>query len=192
MERVFSDIISDHDLLKHPFYLAWNEGKLSRKHLALYSCEYGTFIRMIAKGWQKIGEQKIAAEETEHFTLWEMFADSICPQVMAAALRPSIQLLWTTENNFGRYPSALGALYAFEAQQPTTAQSKLDGLRKHYGHWKINEDYFTVHAGDHSEPELLENKINELHSHEREIAEYACLNTCRALWDTLSGIMAGS
>jgi len=189
MDQTFSEIISEYNLLKHPYYLAWNEGKLSRRHLALYSCEWGTFVRMISKGWQKAGEHKIAAEEIEHFKLWEKFADSICPQMMAARLKPSIQLLWETEDNFKRYASALGALYAFEAQQPATAASKLEGLRKHYGHWKVNEEYFIAHANDHAEPEILERKISELDKHEHEIARASCAATCNALWEGLTAIM---
>jgi pyrroloquinoline-quinone synthase len=158
--------------------LAWNEGKLTRKQLALYSCEWGTFIRQISKGWKIAGEHKIAAEEMEHFKLWEKFADSICPQMICSRLKPSIQLLWTTENNFKRYASALGALYAFELQQPATAKSKLEGIRKHY-----------KHVDDWQEPRLLAEKISALHEHEKAIANKACADQCIALWDALSGIM---
>jgi pyrroloquinoline-quinone synthase len=192
MGSIFSEIIEEHHLLKHPFYLAWNEGKLTRKQLALYSCEYGTFIRQISKGWQIVGEHKIAAEEIEHFRLWEKFSDSICPQMISAKLKTSIQLLWTTEENLKKYPSALGALYAFEAQQPATTKSKLEGIRKYYTHWKISETYFEKHVDDWQEPALLEEKIDQLNEKERMIASEACSSECIALWDALSGIMAAS
>ena len=189
MSIVFSEIIEQFHLLKHPFYLSWNEGKLSRRQLGLYSCEYGTVIRQILKGWHIVGEPKIAAEEMEHFNLWEKFADSICPQMISAQLKTSVQLLWTTENNFGKYATTLGALYAFEVQQPSTARSKLDGIRKHYEHWKMDEQYFEKHVCDEFEPALLEEKINQLNDIERNMAAVACATECQALWDALTGIM---
>lgn len=51
-------------------------------------------------------------------------------------------------NNFKGEAEAVGALYAFGAQQPHTSQSKLDGLREHYHVVEKGEEYFLVYAFD--------------------------------------------
>ena len=53
---------------------------------------------------------------------------------------------------FTNRPQALGALYAFEHQQPATAKSKLAGLRKHYNLAPSAEVYFDIHQDDEDEP----------------------------------------
>lgn len=189
MNTQFSEIFEHYNLLKHPFYLAWNEGKLTRDQLALYAGEYGSFINLISKGWQQTGEEKIANEEAEHFILWQQFAASIGSKSIEANLLSSKQLLNTTEDNYKTYAGALGALYAFEKQQPATAASKLEGLRKHYSNWNADETYFKVHEHDLYEPALLEEKINMLNHGDKLIAQSACAASCEALWNALSGIM---
>jgi pyrroloquinoline-quinone synthase len=189
MNNSFSETFKQYNLLQHPFYLAWNEGTLTRGQLALYAAEYGSFIKLISKGWQQTGEQEIAQEEIEHFELWQHFAGSIGSTSIAANLPSVKQLVSTTESNYTSYAGALGALYAFEAQQPATATSKLEGLRKHYSSWNADETYFKVHENDLHEPAMLEAKINMLNESDKAIAESACASTCKALWDALSGIM---
>ena len=52
---------------------------------------------------------------------------------IGVAERPGTrQLVMTARELFTDYATALGALYAFEAQQPSTAASKLEGLERHY------------------------------------------------------------
>ncbi|HEX5155311.1 MAG TPA: hypothetical protein VFW07_27910 [Parafilimonas sp.] len=185
----FSELFKKYNLLNHPFYLAWNEGRLTQQQLALYAAEYGAFIKLISKGWQQIREQEIANEETEHFHLWQNFAISIGAGSINANLPSSKQLVSLTEESYKTYAGALGALYAFEAQQPATASSKLEGIRKHYAHWNADETYFKVHKNDLYEPALLEDKINMLSDNDKAIATSACAASCKALWDALSGIM---
>jgi pyrroloquinoline-quinone synthase len=159
MQPIFSTTFKEFNLLKHPFYLAWNEGKLTKDQLALYAGEYGAFIRLIPKGWEKLGESGIAAEETGHYLLWQDFAHSIGAGPIAAELSEVQGLVRKTDIHYQTYAGALGALYAFEKQQPDTVASKLQGLRKHYNHWGADETYFRVHEHDMEEPALLEEKI---------------------------------
>jgi pyrroloquinoline-quinone synthase len=189
MNNTFSETLKQHNLLQHPFYLAWNEGKLTRGQLALYAGEYGSFISLISQGWEQTGEQAIAEEEIEHYALWKNFAVSVGADRIGANLASAKQLVSTTESCYSTYAGALGALYAFEAQQPATASSKLDGLRKHYSHWKADETYFKVHENDLAEPAMLEEKISLLSENDQAIAQSACASTCKALWDALTGIM---
>ena len=41
------DMIEERSLLKHPFYLMWSDGKLSRESLAGYSKEYFQLVQAI-------------------------------------------------------------------------------------------------------------------------------------------------
>src|ERR1043166_1286500 len=162
MERLFAPVFEQYDLLKHPFYIAWNKGNLTKEQMAIYAGEYGSFIQLISRGWQTAGEQAIAKEEEDHYVLWKKFAESLDTKTSGATIKEVNELANSVNNSFGSYASALGALYAFEAQQPATASSKLEGLKKHYTRWRADETYFDVHQSDFEEPALLEEKINLL------------------------------
>jgi pyrroloquinoline-quinone synthase len=189
MQRLFTPVFEQYNLLQHPFYLAWNEGKLTKEQMAVYAGEYGSFIQLISAGWQTAGEQAIAKEEEEHYILWKKFAESLDTKSMGAGIKEVNELVNSVTNSFGSYAGALGALYAFEAQQPGTASSKLEGLKKHYSQWQADETYFTIHQSDFEEPALLEEKINSLSKEEKLVAALACEETCGLLWNALTGIM---
>jgi len=192
MQRLFSPVFEQYNLLQHPFYLAWNEGKLTKEQMAVYAGEYGSFIQLVSEGWQATGEQAIAKEEEEHYILWKKFAESLQAKTMGASIDQVNKLVNLVKNSFGSYAGALGALYAFEAQQPATASSKLEGLKKHYSQWQADETYFTIHQSDFQEPALLEEKINSLSTEDKIIAALACEETCSLLWNALTGIMEHS
>ncbi len=189
MQTLFSPVFEQYNLLQHPFYLAWNAGRLTKEQMAVYADEYGSFIQLISKGWKAAGEQAIAMEEEEHYVLWKNFAESLGTKKMRANISQVNELVSSVKNCFGSYAGALGALYAFEAQQPATAASKLEGLKKHYSDWHPDETYFTIHQADFEEPALLEKKINSLSKEEKLVAALACEETCSLLWNALTGIM---
>jgi pyrroloquinoline-quinone synthase len=183
-------IIDEKCLLKHPFYQAWNMGTLSVGDIGLYATQYGEFIDTIAKGWEAAGDPEVAAEEREHAVLWTDFAHGLGTTRPAVSRLPEIDALVTLANDsFSRRASALGALYAFEQQQPGTAQSKLDGLRKHYSVPEKAEVYFDVHKADFDEPAWLAGEIEKLSPEEYAQAEDACRTMASALWVGLDGVM---
>ena len=97
-------------------------------------------------------------------------------------------LVAEAKKNFASRSSAIGALYAFEAQQPATSQSKLDGLREHYDVDLEAESYFVLHANDYGEKNLLAAEMEKLSDDDRAIALAACEHTCTAMWNTLTGL----
>ena len=121
-------IISQFNLNNHPFYQDWRMGTLPLDKLRSYGVEYARFIGTIDEGWDRIGETKYAEEERYHEKLWAQFQlDIACGE---AEKRPQTETLVTAAKNaFALEPEAVGALYSFEAQQPYTSQSKLDGPR---------------------------------------------------------------
>ena len=83
-------LIEKHHLLKHPFYRAWVEGKLSRESLELYAEQYYQHVRAFPENLQQLANrtegsvrelvEENLAEELEpaapHPLLWRQFAQS--------------------------------------------------------------------------------------------------------------------
>lgn len=185
-------ILEEWSLLKHPFYQAWSDGTLPGHALKLYAREYASFIGTVAKGWDACGDTGIAEEEREHYDLWKQFAASLGNTEVGAELPEVKSLVQKCDEAYNGYATALGALYAFENQQPHTSASKLEGLRTHYTELKADEVYFEVHVDDLEEPALLRQKMAELSEVELQQALDSCEVVAKELWNALSGIMHAS
>jgi len=185
-------IVAKHSLLDHPFYRAWADGSLPVGALADYAREYGAFIDLIGPGWQAAGEPDIARIEAGHAQIWRRsFASGLGTTVAEPAVPEVAALLATSRELFAERATALGGLYAFEAQQPLTAQSKLAGLRAHYRDLPEGcGEYFRVHQDDYDEPARLADAMDLLGPDDQARAEAACLRMSRALYDALTGIHA--
>lgn len=180
--------MADHNLLDHPLYQAWSAGELSIETLRSYAREYGAFISTIPQGWETVDDTEIAAEETEHIDLWADFATGLDTAVSEAQI-PQVKALVETANElFSERATALGALYAFEAQQPATSQSKLAGLKAFYQLPKTVEPYFETHSHNEHEAEILLERIAELPSGAHVTVVEACEQMSVALWNALTGI----
>lgn len=189
MDRIsqLDAIVAQFDLNTHPFYQDWRMGTLPVEKLRDYAGEYARFVDTIDEGWDRIGERFYAEEEREHERLWAQFQLTLGS--LSASNRPSTEtLVAAARNNFQSEPEAVGALYAFEAQQPHTSQSKLDGLREHYSVGAKGEEYFKVHASDFAEAELLRSYANKMTDEEFARAKTACAVVCAAMFGALDGI----
>lgn len=175
-------------LLKHPFYQAWEAGQLPVEALQAYAREYGTFISLMPQGWETLKDAHTAQEEREHIALWQEFALALQTEIGEAELPAAAGLVQSTKELFAEPDSALGALYAFEAQQPETAKSKLAGLRAHYALPASAEPYFEEHSHNEHEAQKLLERIESLTAPEQEVALSACERMSAALWDALSDI----
>ncbi len=181
-------IIAQFDLNTHPFYQDWRMGKLPIEKLRDYSGEYARFVGTIDEGWDQIGETKYADEERYHEQLWAQFQAEIAAG--APSGRPQTETLVTAARNaFALKAEAVGALYAFEAQQPHTSRSKLDGLIEHYSISDAGQEYFKVHADDVQEAEdLRQHYVAKMTDDEFARAKGACAVVCAAMWSALDGI----
>jgi pyrroloquinoline-quinone synthase len=190
MNRVqeLQDIISRHELNGHPFYQEWRAGTLPTEKLTDYSGEYGRFVATIAKGWDTIGESAYAEEEREHELFWNDFKGELGCHFVSN--RPQTEVLVAAANNlFATAPEAVGALYAFEAQQPNTSRSKLDGLDEHYNLSDKAKHYFVVHADDvHEVRDLEEKYIAKMSDEEFRRCKAACTIVTAAMWSALDGV----
>mgnify|MGYP000850458140 CR=1 FL=1 len=180
-------IVDQFDLNRHPFYQDWRMGTLPVEKLKDYAGEYGQFVGTIAEGWETLGETHYAEEEREHEVLWSDFKSAI--QADKVSSRPSTAtLVSAAKNAFSAPATALGALYAFEAQQPHTSQVKLDGLIEHYTVSEAGQKYFKVHANDIAERDLLRERAAKMTGAEFAQTKIACALLGAAMWSALDGV----
>jgi pyrroloquinoline-quinone synthase len=164
-------LIAEHHLLKHPFYQAWTEGKLSKESLQLYAEQYYQHVRAFPENLKQLAGRtnghlaelvnENLAEEVDpvmpHPLLWRQFAESL--GVSEAALDgarplPGIAALLDTLDEVsseGTLAEAVASFYAYEAQVPEIATQKISGLRRFYG---ITEPRALAYFGVHEEADI--------------------------------------
>lgn len=188
IKRALESRIENYQLLKHPFYQAWEGGTLPQEALQAYAKEYGAFIANLPQGWQTLNDAETAHEEVEHAELWDQFAQTLDTEVSAPEL-PAIQrLVERSQQYFSAAPTAMGAMFAFEVQQPETASSKLQGLRDHFELPEAAETYFVEHTNNQHEAEKLLALMQGLSAEDMDKALEACEGMSQALWDALTDI----
>ena len=189
-EALDRDVLA-RNLLEHPFYRAWSAGTLPASALAAYAREYGAFVATLPEGWTALRDDETAEEEREHARLWDAFARALHTEVGAASTPEVRTLLAVAARHFAEPATAAGALYAFERQQPATAESKLAGLRAFYALGPAAERYFEEHTRNQHEAEKLATRIEALDPEGRARAQVACREMSQALWNALSGLHPG-
>jgi pyrroloquinoline-quinone synthase len=91
----------------------------------------------------------------------------------------------------GSTAEGLAALYSYESQIPAVAASKIDGLKRFYGHHSPAAlEYFVVHeeadrAHSAVERRLLQQHVSAANS---DAAKHASAQALDALWEMLSGV----
>ncbi len=188
IQEQLNSVVEKSDLLKSKFYQAWSAGTLPVSALRTYAEEYGAFISLLPLGWESQGDLETAEEEQEHIELWQDFAAALETSIGECKVPGVSHLMETAQSLFGDPITALGALYAFEVQQPATASSKLEGLRAHYSLDKKVEPYFIEHSKNHHEAEKLIRRISALSAENQERALSACEAMSKALLAGLDGI----
>jgi pyrroloquinoline-quinone synthase len=189
-EALDRDVL-ERNLLEHPFYRAWSAGTLPAAALAAYAREYGAFVAALPAGWTALADAETAEEEREHARLWDAFARALDTEVGEARTPEVRALLALAARHFAEPAAAAGALYAFERQQPATAESKLAGLRAFYRLGPQAERYFEEHTRNQHEADKLAARIASLDPEGRVRAQAACREMSQGLWDALSGLHPG-
>jgi pyrroloquinoline-quinone synthase len=211
LDKLDNDIAAKH-LLKHPFYLAWTRGELSREALADYARQYyqhvAAFPTYLSAVHAKCDDQttrktlldNLIDEEAgspNHPELWLKFAEGLGvseSDICKSEKWPETKNLIDTFRSVCRDGSTvegLAALYAYESQIPSICESKIEGLKKHYGFADPKDyEYFTVHLEadrEHSAAErnLLGGYVDEQNFESMRTSVNRVLN---ALWEMLSGV----
>ena len=211
LDKIDNDIAEKH-LLKHPFYLAWARGELSKEALTDYAKQYyhhvaafPTYLSAVHANCDDQPTRKqilsnLIDEEAgspNHPELWKQFASAL--GVNDVDLE-NVEKQPETKNLINTFRSVCGdnstdeglaALYAYESQIPAICESKIDGLKKYYGFTDPKGyEYFSVHIEadkEHSsvEREMLSAKIDNQNSDNVRASVNRVLD---ALWEMLSGV----
>ena len=211
LEKIDIDIAEKH-LLKHPFYLAWTRGELSKEALRKYARQYyhhvAAFPTYLSAVHAKCDDQatrkqllfNLIDEEAgspNHPELWKKFAEGLGVDHTDFG---KIEKQPETKNLIHAFRSVCGegstaqgiaALYAYESQIPAICESKIDGLRKHYGFGNPKHyEYFSVHIEADREHSAAERKIlaSYIDSHNIDSVRASVRRVLEALWEMLSGV----
>ena len=85
----------------------------------------------------------------------------------------------------------MAALYAYESQIPAICESKIDGLKKHYGFTDPKAyEYFSVHLEADREHSAAERKLLSayVNNHNIDNVRASVRRVLDALWEMLSGV----
>jgi pyrroloquinoline-quinone synthase len=204
--------IADKHLLKHPFYLAWTRGELSREALADYAAQYyhhvaafPTYLSAVHSNCVDLATrrellQNLTDEEggsPNHPELWLQFARGLGVDeatAQGAEQRTETRNLIAAFRSVCRDRSTaegVAALYAYESQIPEICESKIDGLKKFYG--MTDEEqyrYFSVHIEADREHSAAERAMLAGHvtPDNFENVRASVQRVLDALWDMLSGV----
>ena len=88
------------------------------------------------------------------------------------------------------YAEGLASLYTYERQIPEIAETKIKGLKNHYGcRSKKGLEFFEAHkSADVYHRAECEKLLDNLSEEEQQKAEIAALSTAKFLWNFLSGM----
>jgi pyrroloquinoline-quinone synthase len=204
--------IAEKSMLKHPFYLAWNEGRLTREMLKDYACQYyhleKEFPRMVSAVHsnapdldvrQHLLENLVDEEQGDenHPELWLRFAEALGAsrqEVEETQLLPGTSRAIETMTSIcrgGSYQEGMAALYAYESQIPEVARLKIEGLRSFYGMTDPAQyKFFTVHQEADEWHSQVERDLLTARTPEAEVeaVSRAAGTTAAALWGFLDDV----
>ena len=206
------NLIAAKHLLKHPFYLAWTRGELSKEALADYARQYyhhvAAFPTYLSAVHAKCEDQTTRKEllnnlideeagSPNHPELWLQFAEGLGvsnAEARDTTKEPETKNLIDTLRSVcgtGLTAEGLAALYAYESQIPAICESKIDGLKTHYGFTNPQHyQYFTVHIEADREHSATERKMLTRYVDKQnfESVKASVNRVLDALWAMLSGV----
>jgi len=148
-------IADQRSVLRHPFYVRWSEGKLTRDELAHYAGQYRHAVVALANAAAAAARSREAGgdapalavharEEASHVALWDEFVAQVGGEPAAEASADTRACVDAWEGGDDRpLLETLTTMYAVESAQPAIARVKLDGLRQYYG--IDSSRYFELH-----------------------------------------------
>ena len=212
LDKIDNDIAAKH-LLKHPFYLAWTRGELSKEALTDYARQsyhhvaaFPTYLSAVHANCDDQATRKqllnnLIDEEAgspNHPELWKKFADGLG---VGDAELAQTEKQPETKNLIRHVPFSLWQringgrscehFTHTRAKFPSICESKIDGLKNHYGFTKPEHyEYFTVHIEADREHSAAEREMlsRYLDDHNFESVKVSVNRVLDALWEMLSGV----
>lgn len=200
--------LNPYHLLKHPFYQKWTEGTLPKKCLQNYATQYyqhvsafPRYISAIHSLCENQKDRKVLLENLNdeegskgepHPDLWMYFAEGLGLDKETVKKTPACKSLQKLIDSFflhcrNSYAEGLSALYSYEYQVPEVAETKIQGLKKHYN---ITDEktllFFLVHkSADIEHRKALEDLLERLPEKQQKPALDSAINIAKALWNFL-------
>ena len=159
--KKIDEMIEERSLLKHPFYQAWSDGKLTKESLAGYSKEYFQLVKevpsfmapIIQKAPESVVKELVEnqQEESDHIKPWIAFAGELGISeeelLSYSGLPKTRQAVSDLNELMDTFEGGACAMYAFEKEIPKISQTKLDGLAEFYGMTSDEAtEYFKLHT----------------------------------------------
>jgi pyrroloquinoline-quinone synthase len=160
-------IIAERSLLDHPFYQAWNAGTLPLESLREYAKQYyhfeaafPTFLSSVHARMEPGPARQAVLEnlwdeehgDENHLALWLRFCESLgLDEDEVRNAEPNAETRELVDGfraacSEGTVAEGLATLYAYEAQAPRVAKTKIRGLRAYYGFEDPRAyQFFSVH-----------------------------------------------
>lgn len=205
--------IKEKSILKHPFYVDWKMGKLSKSMLREYAKQYykhvAAFPQYLSALHSKIDNfddrklilQNLMDEESgdkNHIELWLGFGKALGLTKEEIRSASAIQETKSFVNHFKSVTKeksiaeGVAALYAYESQIPVVSKEKINGLVNFYG---VNTEeglsYFKVHQQADIEHSAAEKKLIEKYAIDKRSQAkvlQAVDKTLDAYWTMLTGV----
>lgn len=201
------------NILKHPFYQNWREGKLTKEMLMEYAKQYykhvAAFPQYLSAVHSKIDNfndrrlvlQNLMDEENgnnNHIQLWINFGKALGLTKEEIRNEAAIETTNAFVNHFKNITrkesiaEGIAALYAYESQIPRVSEEKINGLINFYGvDSEQGLEYFKVHMQadiEHSKAELalIEKYATDEETQQKVLG--AVNATLDAYWNMLTGI----
>jgi pyrroloquinoline-quinone synthase len=206
------EVVSEQHLLKHPFYTAWTEGRLTQSALQGYAAQYYKHVAAFPRYLSAIHAQTPDLETRQyllenlvdeergaenHPELWLRFSEGI--GTTRGAVRDASALPETSECDAtyreiasARGPIAgLAALYAYESMVPAVSESKIAGLKAHYGIDDVEAlRFFTIHLEvDERHADVARALLEAAPEAEQDAAVEAAEDALRAINGLLDGVV---
>lgn len=147
-------IVAERHMLQHPFYIMWNEGRLTKEMLREYAAEYyhqvaafPTYVSATHANCEDIAIRRMLLEnlveeeqgDDNHPELWARFAgtlgvsrEELANRKFLSHTRASVRILKELARR-DNPAEGIAALYAYESQIPEVSTTKIEGLKKWYG-----------------------------------------------------------
>jgi pyrroloquinoline-quinone synthase len=162
------------DVLRHPFYVRWSGGTLTREELAAYAGQYRHAVVALAAAASAAARSPQAGddaealathatEESAHIDLWDQFVAQVGGDAAASANRETLVCAeeWAGDDSRPLLHT-LTAMYAIESAQPAISHTKLTGLTDHYGiesslYFEVHQSVDVAHAAQARE--LIDSRL---------------------------------
>ncbi len=168
LQQSMFEVLSDRQLLDHPFYRRWEAGELSREELTSYAEQYRHFETMMPSFLRQLSDElepgaardlvlaNLSDEVSapSHLDLFDAFGAFVGAADVSPS--PAMSALLAAYDQVARQGvvSSLAGLLAYESQGAAIADSKGAGLAAHYGAADDALAFWREHSsieGEHAE-----------------------------------------